>query len=263
MFTKSLNSKGTYLKNGILLKDLTESIFKQLKYDLNVVFSYYKVSKELEMRPDKISKSLYGSDEYAEIVMKHSLIDNPFAIEEGDILIAPSLTTVYNNIKDIKDYETEDNDRGESTYDLIKNYHKYIDKSKLPSTNGSENNNVEISKDSANAYNNSLNKFNDNNISGKDKTIVDYDIFGNPIYLNNSSISSSNRNSTGEANLANNGNSGIYIKNGRIYFGKNVSASTENITDIKGTNKVDNNLVDCAKDGTTLGQFLDSIIKIN
>ena len=86
------------------------------------------------------------------------------------------------------------------------------------------------------------------------------DEYGNPISYDetgNVNISS------GEANLANNGDPGIYLKNGRIYFGKNVSTSSTNAVDIKGSNTVDNDLVDCAKDGTTLGQFLHSILKVN
>lgn len=258
MFSKSLDSKGIYSKNNIVLRDLTESIFKSIKYDLNTVFSYYKVSKELEMRPDKISQSLYGSDEYAEIVMKHSLIDNPFAIEEGDILIAPTLTTIYNNIKDLDDYETEDSERERSAYDLIKNYHKYIDKNKIPNKNGSDSVNVDISKEAADAYKNSNNL--DNLLNGNSQNVTRYDEYGNPISyddIGNVNISS------GEANLANNGDPGIYLKNGRIYFGKNVSTSSTNAVDIKGSNAVDNDLVDCAKDGTTLGQFLHSILKVN
>ena len=262
MFSKSLDNKGLYLKNGVSLRDLTETVFKTLKYDLNVIFSYYKVSKELEMRPDKISKSLYGSEDYAEIVMKHSLIDNPFAIEEGDILVAPSLTTIYNNIKDINDYETEDNIRDISSYDLIKNYHKYIDKSKIPSKNGSDFIDVEISKDNANAYNSINSLFEGRTYgNGNQSDGISFDNNGNPI-VNDNANGNSNISSQ-EANLANNGHPGIYLKNGRIYFGKNVSASTENTADIKGNNKVDNDLVDCAKDGVTLGQFLDSIIKVN
>ena len=261
MFTKSLDNKGVYTVDSVPLKDLTESVFISSKLNLNMVFSYYKVSKELEMRPDKISKSLYGSDEYAEIVMKHSIIDNPFAIEEGDILIAPSMTSVYNNIKDLNNYETEDSDRDVNAYDLVQNYHKYIDKSKLPSKTGSDlNDYLDISKDAADAYAAKNSSFNVSSTSSE------IDEFGNPIYNGNMSDTATGIPGSGEtmeANLANKGKSGIYIKDGRIYFGKNVSASTENLTDIEGSNKVDNDLVDCAKDGTTLGQFLNSIIKID
>lgn len=272
MFSKSLDNKGTYTKDNNILKDLTESIFRLVNHDLNYIYSYYRVSKELEMRPDKISKSLYGSENYAEIIMKHSNIDNPFTIEEGDILVAPSLTTIYNNIKDVKDYETADNDRDMSTYDLIKNYHKYIDKSKIPNQIGSENIDLDISKDAADNFNNIKNVFG----NGANYGITRFDEFGNPINDDNSnSYNSYNSNNSdnintsisaskaGEANLANNGKSGITIKNGRIYFGKDISASTDNPADIEGSNKVNTDLVDCAKDGITMGQFLNALIKNN
>ena len=55
----------------------------------------------------------------------------------------PSLNTVYTNIKDSDEFdENPDYVRATSgkdtPYNLIANYHKYIDKNKLPKGNGSD-----------------------------------------------------------------------------------------------------------------------------
>ena len=91
MFAKTLDSKSTYTLNGIKIKDITEPIFKNRNRDLTGVMSYYKVSKEMEMRPDKIAYAAHGDMKYAEIILKESGIDNPFAIEFNDELLVPSL----------------------------------------------------------------------------------------------------------------------------------------------------------------------------
>ena len=247
MFSKTIDSKSTFIKDDVKIKDLTESIFITSSYDLNFVRSYYKVAKDLCMRPDKISKSLYGTDEYAEIIMKHSIIDNPFSINTGDIIEAPSLSSTYVNIKSLNQFENGGdyvNDNANVTnYDLIKNYHKYIDKSKVPASDSNDMN-VEISHNAAEA--------------AKLKNSQNVGINGN-ILSGNSSFNGEFM----EANLSNNGQGGITISNGRIYFGKNVSASTDNLVKIQGNGAVDSSIVDCAKNGVTLGQFLNAVIKNN
>lgn len=247
MFSKSIDSKSTYIKDGVKIKDLSESIFVNSSYNLNFVYSYYRVAKDLCMRPDKISKALYGTDEYAEIVMKHSIIDNPFSVNTGDVLEAPSLSSTYANIKTLQQFEnggdyTNDN-ANVSNYDLIKNYHKYIDKSKVPETD-SDIVGVDISKDLAEA--------------ARSKRMYDTTSTNG-----NTNDNSSFNGEFMEANLANNGQGGITISNGRIYFGKNVSASTDNLVKIQGNGAVDSSIVDCAKNGVTLGQFLNAVIKNN
>ena len=79
MFSKVLEEKNTYKNSeGVLLKDLTESIFINVNSMGDELCSYYRVSKDMEMRPDKVSTSLYGENKYTEIILKYSNIDNPF-----------------------------------------------------------------------------------------------------------------------------------------------------------------------------------------
>lgn len=228
MFTNTIDKKNTYTNNdGIELVDLSDSIFNSnLKA---VTCSFYKVTKEMQMRPDLLSIASFGEDTYAEMIVKYSEICNPFAIEEDDVIAVPSLNSIYNEVKDvILSNNTED----EGTYNLVKNYHKYIDKSKVPSNMGSQTSPVQGNK----------NATQNKNISGTEE---------------NSSVG----NSPVEPNMANNGNSGISVINGRIYFGPNVSVKATDITDVDGDNIAESDLVDCAKSGVTIGQFLNATVK--
>ena len=195
MFSRSLDRKKTYMFDGIEVVDLSESIFDPKKA-MTQICTPYKVSKELEMRPDLVSKYLYGSTDYTEMLLKYSLINNPFSIERGDLIFAASLSNIYNPVKD-----TEMDTTG--AFDAVKNYHKYIDKNKVPDKAGSDNVTQKIEK------------------------------------------------SPSEANISKKGDSGLTVKNGKIYFG----AIDEQLV------SVDDALIECATDGTTLGEFLNATIK--
>lgn len=134
MFNNTIDSKSEYTNfDNIEMLDLTDTIFRS-SVNSNTVFSYYRVRKDMEMRPDKISFSAYGSDMYAEMIMKYSFIDNPFAIEYKDIIAVPVLSMIYTDVKDL--YISRGNPESDD-YTFVKNYHKYIDKTKIPSPSGS------------------------------------------------------------------------------------------------------------------------------
>lgn len=225
MFKYTIDNKDKFVnEDGVEMVDLTSSIFKD-KGTGSIIYSIYKNNSESKMRPDKISMSIYGTDEYTEMVMKYSMIDNPFALDENDMLLIPSLTTVYNETNTVN---TRGN-RGD-TYEALKAYHKYIDKTKVPEN------------------------------AGSDKVS---DVYAEPNTKDTISPEAGKGTKTGnmEPNMANNGKSGITVQNGRIFFGPTVSADASDITDVDGTNKTDSDIVDCAKNGVTLGQFLDATIK--
>lgn len=286
MFDKTIDSKSTYNHDGILAKDLTEPIFKSNRSNGLSLINYYRVSKEMQMRPDLLSYSAYGETKYSEIILKESGLDNPFAIEVNDILYVPVLNTVYSNVKDLGDFSNDDGYRNGtadkmSNYDLVANYHKYIDKAKTPKETGSTAVNASIPSSSSSIDPNLLSSnFTGVTSSGKQfggdygagasgigGSVIGYDGDGNEIYSgSNGSNSGGSGNGEGgkspvEANMANRGKSGIYVSNGKIYFGNNVSASSDDVMDIAGSNDVENELVDCAKNGVTLGQFLNATIK--
>lgn len=200
MFTRTLDSKGTYkIDQGIEVIDLADGIFDPNKA-MTQICSIYKVRKEYEMRPDLISSVLYGTTDYTEMILKYSLINNPFALEKDDLIYGASMSDIYNPVKD-----TEIDNTG--VFDAVKNYHKYIDKSKVPEKPGSDKVNI--------------------------------------------SIPSSNKDS--EANISKTGNTGLTVKDGKIYFGD----IDDQIT------KVDSSIVNCATNGTSLGEFLNAALRNN
>ena len=200
MFTRTLDSKGTYkIDQGIEVIDLADGIFDPNKA-MTQICSIYKVRKEYEMRPDLISSVLYGTTDYTEMILKYSLINNPFALEKDDLIYGASMSDIYNPVKDTAIDST-------GVFDAVKNYHKYIDKSKVPEKPGSDKVNI--------------------------------------------SIPSSNKDS--EANISKTGNTGLTVKDGKIYFGD----IDDQIT------KVDSSIVNCATNGTSLGEFLNAALRNN
>ena len=200
MFTRTLDSKVTYkIDQGIEVIDLADGIFDPNKA-MTQICSIYKVRKEYEMRPDLISSVLYGTTDYTEMILKYSLINNPFALEKDDLIYGASMSDIYNPVKD-----TEIDNTG--VFDAVKNYHKYIDKSKVPEKPGSDKVNI--------------------------------------------SIPSSNKDS--EANISKTGNTGLTVKDGKTYFGD----IDDQIT------KVDSSIVNCATNGTSLGEFLNAALRNN
>jgi hypothetical protein len=198
MFTRTLDSKGTYkIDQGIEVIDLADGIFDPNKA-MTQICSIYKVRKEYEMRPDLISSVLYGTTDYTEMILKYSLINNPFALEKDDLIYAASLADIYNPVKDTTIDST-------GVFDAVKNYHKYIDKNKVPEKPGSDKVNI--------------------------------------------SIPSSSRDS--EANISKTGDTGLTVKDGKIYFGD----IDDQIT------KVDSSIVNCATNGTSLGEFLNAALR--
>lgn len=197
MFGKSLDNKQTYMIDDNEVVDLSESIFDHNKA-MTRFTSMYKVARDFEMRPDLISMALYGSTDYTEMILKYSLVNNPFSIERDDLIYGASYASIYNPIKDSMVETT-------GVFDAVKNYHKYIDKNKVPTKPGSDTNNIKIEE-------------------------------------------------TGiEANISKTGDTGITVKDGKVYFGNLDPAVTT----------VDSSIVQCAEDGTTLGEFLNATIRNN
>lgn len=213
MFSKTLDSKGRYtVGDDIEVVDLADTIFNP-NVSAKHLYSIYKISKEYDMRPDLVSMALYGTTDYTEMVLKYSMINNPFAIEAGDMVFASSLTSIYNAVKDVEYEKT-------IMFDAIKNYHKYIDKKKVPDSPGSD--------------------------KVKDKSSYNPDAS-----YNGSNGNGLDNNGPVEANITKTGNSGITIKDGKIYFG----AVEDSVS------SVDSSIVDCAVSGVTLGEFLNATLR--
>lgn len=175
MFNNSLDKKKLYTnRDGVEMLDIMDTMYTGM-YRQESVHSVYKANRQCTMRPDYLSACLYGDEAYAEITIKSAMLSNPFALEMGDIVYAMTLDNIYNDVKDVD----MNNPEGTSMYELVKRYHKYIDKDKVPEAAGSEENKVKA--------------------------------VSNRLAL--------------EPNISKTGSTGIVIKNGKIYFGKNKSES--------------------------------------
>lgn len=198
MFSKTIDNKSTFTDvDGNIVVNLSESIFDPNKRIVSA-YTLFRVPKHYEMRPDLVSIAMYGSDIYTEMVLKYAMIDNPFSLEKDDLVKDIDINDIYLPVSDTVMDST-------GVFDAVKNYHKYIDKSKVPNKRGSDSVEKKIEE------------------SGK------------------------------EPNISKKGDSGIIVKNGKIYF-----------ADIDETLKsVDSSIVDCATDGTTLGEFLTATLRNN
>lgn len=137
MLEHVLDNKKIINKDNNTLVDLTSSIFTYEKGS-RIVLSVYKVPDYMKMRMDLISLAAYGTDEHTDLLMKYNSISNPFIINTDDIIFVPSLDTIESNLVEPIVYN--------DTANKIRNYHRYIDKTKAPKTVGSENNNINIPK---------------------------------------------------------------------------------------------------------------------
>lgn len=90
------------------------------------------VNKNYVARPDLISLAMYGDDKYGDIICKLNGISNPFELNEGDVLIIPSIEDVQSCIianTDESDFIEEDDE----TIEVKSNtYRKYNNESRSP-----------------------------------------------------------------------------------------------------------------------------------
>lgn len=130
MFKYSIDRKSDITFKDEPILNLAEPIFDNKK-TINTNFIPYKLTSDYRMRPDLISISGFGTDEYTELILKLNGIINPFSIDENDIILMPNVDDVLDNIIDNKSQN--------SFNDAVKaNTNKYLDKSKIP-TNSSNN----------------------------------------------------------------------------------------------------------------------------
>ena len=137
MFKNSIDNKKVINKNGIEIVDFISRIFNDKKIG-DGVFNLYRVPESMKMRIDLVSLAAYGTDEYADILLKYNGISNPFTLNTDDILLVPTLDTIADDLIPLQS--------ANNVADKIRNYHKYIDKSKAPSIVGSQPTNMKIDK---------------------------------------------------------------------------------------------------------------------
>jgi hypothetical protein len=144
MFLNSLDEKPIFTRpDGVEIKDITASMFS-MKTDNYIKYSIYKVPKEYEMRPDLIAGAVYNNSLFAEVILKYNGISNPFSIQEGDMILIPSLDSMA---AIMAKPEGTDVDGAKA----IRNSYKYIDPTKIPRTDDNFQNRQIISAAPVNA----------------------------------------------------------------------------------------------------------------
>ena len=92
MNLKRIITKKNYFGDEKTVTDLTEPTLKPNYKSKNfLITKTVTVNDEYAMRPDLISYFAYGTDQYADIIMKFNGISNPFAINEGMLLFIPKM----------------------------------------------------------------------------------------------------------------------------------------------------------------------------
>lgn len=86
--------------------------------------AYYLITADTAMRPDLISKTMYGSFEHVEKILKFNGISNPLALDEGDVLIQWDMFSMERNMRSV-------NDEAQNKIDVRKQYLTPEKKSKI------------------------------------------------------------------------------------------------------------------------------------
>jgi hypothetical protein len=130
MFNNSIDNKPLFTKSdGQVVRDLTQSMLDSaVKAGLS--YTAFKVPKDYVMRPDLISKAVYNTTQYAEVILKFNGISNPFSINEGDLILVPNLDGAREKM--VKPASGTISDLAK-----IRNSYKYIDPAKIPSKSDS------------------------------------------------------------------------------------------------------------------------------
>lgn len=96
MFNYTIDSKPTIRdKKGNTIVDFVKPLFKKNSDGVADYLIRRIDSEKYAMRPDLISMAMYGTDEYAEYILKFSGISNPFSLCEEDVLKIPNETEAY------------------------------------------------------------------------------------------------------------------------------------------------------------------------
>jgi len=80
-------------ENNYGIWDLTRSSMTFKNIDLSYK-RYMVVTQDFQMRPDQLAFQAYSSEEYVGSLMKINGISNPFALEEGDVVVAPTKESI-------------------------------------------------------------------------------------------------------------------------------------------------------------------------
>ena len=125
MFLDSLDKKPFFTTgDGNIIRDLTRSMF-DFSSNNYTSFNMFRISADYVMRPDLISQAVYNNILYTEYILKYNGISNPFSLQEGDVILIPTLESAIKNTK------TQGTSKDDPAKKLRDSY-KYIDPTKIP-----------------------------------------------------------------------------------------------------------------------------------
>lgn len=109
LYSKLLRAKSLFkLSTGESIIDLVRSTFN---FGVSTSTMGPTVVGEYEtMRPDLVSEKLYSDQSYWDVLLKFNGISNPFSIDYGEILLAPSTNTLEKLVvppKEVVEHGTE------------------------------------------------------------------------------------------------------------------------------------------------------------
>lgn len=113
-----LKRKKVIDKLGNKINDLISSTFKFPEGSSGSNGSAF-VNEFENMRPDLVSDRIYGKISNWDALLKHNAISNPFTIQAGDFLYAPSSTTIDSSYKKPKEISERDQKEESSPSPLL------------------------------------------------------------------------------------------------------------------------------------------------
>ena len=126
MFKYTIDNKPTIKdKKGNVIVDFLKPLFKRNSVDVQDYMIKRVDSEKYAMRPDLISFAMYGTDEYAEYILKFSGISNPFSLGDDDVLKIPNDNEAYGMMA--ANSPADDKERVNATEAAIRNSFKYYD----------------------------------------------------------------------------------------------------------------------------------------
>jgi len=123
-FPLTLDNKRKIVVDEVSIVDLTEQNFEHGDFQFSVFDAFY-CPQHSEMRVDLLAEYAYGKTNKSDIILKYNKISNPFAIEQGDFIVAVDSEFARKKFK--KENRVEELN--------TKIRQQFIDPTKVPQTN--------------------------------------------------------------------------------------------------------------------------------
>lgn len=72
-----------------------------INYNAITVDNWIVVDKSCDMRVDTISKFMYGTEDYVDVITKFNRISNAFDVKIGDVIAIPNIASFFSNVTKI------------------------------------------------------------------------------------------------------------------------------------------------------------------